>query len=66
MGLGKALSSYDQLIPAEKYNGEKWPPAKLAKPGNAMLLFLYCEAVGNDLLNTNAFRAIDQDECNCI
>jgi transposase len=44
---GKALSSYVGMIPAENSSGEKRRLGRLTKQGNAMLRFLWCEAVGH-------------------
>jgi transposase len=42
---GKALSSYVGMIPAENSSGKQRRLSKLTKQGNAMLRFLWCEAV---------------------
>jgi len=44
---GKALSSYVGMIPAENSSGGKQRLGGLTKQGNAMLRFLWCEAVGH-------------------
>ena len=44
---GKAVASYVGMIPEEDSSGKRRRLGKLTKQGNAMLRFLWCEAVGH-------------------